>query len=383
MIYLDNAATTFPKPECVTRAMMNCMQSYAANPGRGSHCLSMRAGEALFDARQTLASFFGCSPERVIFTANCTQAINYALKGVLKQGDHVIISSLEHNAVYRPLFRMQEEGLIRFDVAEVVPRNDEKTVANFENLICEKTKLIFTTHVSNVFGTQLPIERLANLAHSRGLLFGVDAAQSAGVYQINMQKTGIDMLCVPGHKGLFGPMGTGAILFGENVSPEPIMEGGTGSLSLQAQQPADYPDRLESGTVNLPGIVGLREGIRFLNRIGGPAAVHEKEKQLICLLKSDLNCIPNIRVFDEMQDDDAALLSFNIGELPAEQTAQLLNRRGFAVRGGYHCAALAHEAMKTTARGTVRVSPGYFNTKKEIKSFIFSVNQIAMQNKVC
>lgn len=383
MIYLDNAATTFPKPETVTKAMADCMFHCAANPGRGSHALSIRAGELLYDARETVATFFGASPEHVIFTGNCTQAINFALKGVLKDGDHVIVSSLEHNAVYRPLFRMQEEGRIRFDVADVVPDSDAETVRNFADQICSKTKLIFTTHVSNVFGTELPLAKLSALAGSNDLLFGVDAAQSAGIYPLNMEDLGIDLLCLPGHKGLFGPMGTGALLFGKNVSPEPIIEGGTGSLSLQPHQPEDYPDRLESGTVNLPGIAGLRAGIRFLNRIGGASAVHEREAQLVGVLKDGLRRIPGVRVFDELQKDNAALLSFAVQGQQSEETALRLNQCGFAVRGGYHCAALAHEAAGTTEFGTVRVSPGYFNKINQIKSFVFCLNQIALTNKIC
>ena len=383
MIYLDNAATTFPKPDCVKNAMSDCMRCFAANPGRGSHRLSARAGEILFDARETLAAFFGGSPERVVFTLNCTQAINYALKGVLKKGDHIVISSLEHNAVYRPLFRMQQDGLIEFDTANVVPGSDAKTVQNFAGLIKENTRMIFTTHVSNVFGTELPVAALSELARKNGLLFGLDAAQSAGIYPIDMQARQIDLLCMPGHKGLLGPMGTGVFMFGQAVDPAPIMEGGTGSLSLQAAQPAEYPDRLESGTVNLPGIAGLCEGVQFLRRIGGPEAVHDKEMRLVRSLKEGLHNIPGAKVFDHMQSDDGALLSFNVENQPAEETALLLSRCGLAVRGGYHCAALAHESAGTAALGTVRVSPGYFNTIKQIKSFIFSVNQIALKKKIC
>ncbi|MBQ7598642.1 MAG: aminotransferase class V-fold PLP-dependent enzyme [Clostridia bacterium] len=383
MIYLDNAATTFPKPACVRNAMAQCMNCYAANPGRGAHPLSMRASEALFDARNTLAGFFGADPVRTIFTANCTHAINYALKGVLQKGDHVIISSLEHNAVFRPLYQMKTNGTITFDVAKVVPNDDEQTLQNFAACMNDRTRLIFCTHVSNIFGTELPIRKLAALAHKNGLLFGLDAAQSAGVFPLQMGTDGIDLLCVPGHKGLFGPMGTGALLFGENIAPVSIMEGGTGSLSMQAEQPNEYPDRLESGTVNLPGIVGLAAGIHFLNRAGGCAAVHEWEAFLTNTLKEDLSVIRGVRQFDLVQNKDASLLSFVIDGVSVEETAELLGTCGFAVRAGFHCAALAHTSMGTAETGTVRVSPGFFNTKKQIKNFSFSVNQIAMEKKVC
>ena len=378
MIYFDNAATTFPKPDCVTRAVASCMERYAANPGRSSHVLSVRASNALFDARETLAEFFGADPARVIFTMNCTQAINFALKGVLNKGDHVVISSLEHNAVYRPLYRMQLDGMITFDIAKAEP-DDDTTVQSFTACINERTKLLFCTHVSNVFGTRLPIRQLSKLAHERGLLFGVDASQSAGAYPIDMKKLGIDLLCMPGHKGLFGPMGTGALLFSENVDPKPLMEGGTGSLSLQAEQPTEYPDRLESGTLNLPGIVGLGEGIRFIKRCGGCDAIHAKEAALIHVLKEDLHAISDLTIYDRLQQSDATLLSFNINGLSSEEVAQKLGCCGFAVRAGFHCAALAHEAARTTQIGTVRISPGFFNTIQQIKSLIFYVNQIAMR----
>ncbi len=383
MIYLDNAATTFPKPACVICAVSDFMKSAAANPGRGSHALSIRASYALFESRALLAEFFHTDVSRVAFTMNCTQAINFALKGCLQKGDHVIISSLEHNAVYRPLFRMQQDGFVTFDVAEVDPNDDGRTVRNFEKLIRETTKMIFCTHVSNVFGTELPIASLARLAHKHGLVFGVDAAQSAGCYRLNMEDMGIDLVCVPGHKGLFGPMGTGVLLFGDQVSPAPILEGGTGSLSLQAEQPEEYPDRLESGTLNLPGIVGLAAGLRFLRSIGGVDAVHEREAELIRVLKSDLHAIRGVKVYDRVQKDNATLLSFNIGRLQSEEAARQLSGFGFAVRAGYHCAALAHRSMNTTDPGTIRVSPGVFSTKQQMKNFIFYVNQIALGKKVC
>ena len=378
MIYLDNAATTFPKPACVQRTVLNCMQTFAANPGRSGHALAAKASEALYEARTTVGDFFGAAPERVIFTMNCTHGINYALKGTLQPGDHIIISSLEHNAAFRPLHRMQSEGRISFDIARVVPGNDEQTVQNFAALIRENTKMIFCIHVSNVFGTELPIRKLGALAKSRRLLFGVDAAQSAGTAEINMKKLGIDLLCLPGHKGLFGPMGTGALLLSENVEPVPIIEGGTGSLSLLAEQPTEYPDRLESGTVNLPGILGLMAGIRFIKHLGGCNVIHRHEAALIRTLKNELHEIPGVTVFDRVQKEDATLLSFSLDRLPSEEVAERLNRFGFAVRAGFHCAAQAHLSMGTDKNGTVRVSPGVFNELRHIKSLIFYVNQIAM-----
>ncbi len=374
MIYLDNAATTFPKPDCVYRAVSECLRCFGANPGRAGHRLSAKAAERVYETREEIAAFFGGSPERTAFTLNCTHAINFALKGVLQKGDHVIISSLEHNAVLRPLEAMKEAGVITFDVARVVPQNEKATLENVRALLRPETRLLFVTHVSNVFGTVLPVEQLASFARSRGLLFGLDAAQSAGVFDISMEKLPVDLLCLPGHKGLFGPMGTGALLLSDRVSPRPLIEGGTGSFSLQHRQPDVLPDALESGTLNLPGICGLGAGLSFVRRVG-TKAILQHETQLMRLLREDLSVIPGVERFGEAPE---TLLSFRIAGQPAEQTGSLLDRMGVAVRAGYHCAALAHTSFETTDTGTVRVSPSLFNTKNQIKNLSFSVNQIAM-----
>ena len=374
MIYLDNAATTFPKPDCVTRAVADCLCCFGANPGRAGHRLSVKAAERVFATREAVASFFGFAPERTVFTLNCTHAINFALKGTLQKGDHVIISSLEHNAVLRPLEEMKAAGVIDFDAARVDPRSDAQTLENIRALLRPNTRLLFVTHVSNVFGTVLPVDSLAALAQERGLLFGLDAAQSAGVYAISRETLPVDLLCLPGHKGLYGPMGTGVLLLSERITPRPLIEGGTGSLSLQRRQPAFLPDALESGTLNLPGICGLGAGVSFVQRVG-VKNIRQHETQLISLLREDLSVIPDVEVFG---DAPGTLLSFRIAKQPAEQTGALLDRSGIAVRAGYHCAALAHTSYATTDTGTVRVSPSVFSTKNQIKNLSFSLNQIAM-----
>ncbi|MBQ5970657.1 MAG: aminotransferase class V-fold PLP-dependent enzyme [Clostridia bacterium] len=383
MIYLDNAATTFPKPACVAQDVAACLRGFGVNPGRGGYRLSARAGEAVFETRALLAALFEGTPERVIWTKNCTEAINIVLKGTLQPGDHVIISSLEHNAVLRPLERLRQENGVQYDVADVCPADPGQTVENFAALIRPGTRLIFCTQVSNVFGTVLPVRALGALAAQHGLRFGVDAAQGAGTEPISLRRDGVDYLCVPGHKGLFGPMGTGALLLGKDVDVLPLTEGGTGSFSLSADQPQDYPDRLESGTLNLPGIVGLRAGLRCLRRVGMDA-VRQHEQTLVRLLKEDLSVIPNVRLFDAMHTNGAGtLLSLTVGNAHSEQTAALLDDSGFAVRAGYHCAMLAHTRHGTADAGTVRVSPGVFNTVPQIKNFIFCLNKIALGRKVC
>ena len=262
-----------------------------------------------------------------------------------------------------------------YDAARVVPGDTGKTLQNVKALIRPETKLLFVTHVSNVFGTVLPLDALARLAAGSGLLFGVDAAQSAGVYPISMARTGIDLLCLPGHKGLFGPMGTGALLLSDRVTPRPLLEGGTGSLSLEREMPPTLPERLESGTLNLPGIAGLQAGLRFV-RAQGADAVCRQEEALCRLLREDLSVIPGVRVFGIGGE---TLLSFALSGRSSEEVGAALDRCGFAVRAGFHCAALAHTMQPSTETGTVRVSPSVFNTKKQIKNLSFSVNQIAMR----
>ena len=384
MIYFDNAATSFPKPPDVLRAVVACLQTYAVNPGRGGHRLSARAGEAVFETRESLSSLFGGAPERTVFTKNCTESINCVLQGVLNPGDHVIVSSLEHNAVLRPLEHLRQTGGVQYDVAFVTPNDTEKTLAAVRSLLRPETRLLFFTHVSNVFGTLLPLKALGAFAHEHGLLFAVDAAQSAGTESIDLTRDNIDYLCLPGHKGLFAPSGTGALLLGARDLPRPLLFGGTGSASLSPVQPAAPPERFESGTLNLPGIVGLGAGLRFLRRYGGPEAVKETETRLVRVLREDLSVIPNVRVFDEMlTDGEGTLLSFCVSGVHSEETAAALSDCGFAVRAGYHCAMLAHTCYGTEKTGAVRVSPGVFNQFAQIKKFTFCLNQIAMRKKIC
>lgn len=384
MIYLDNAATSFPKPDSVTAAMYNAARCFGANPGRGGHRLSMKAGERVFACRERLAEHFGCESERVAFTNNCTTALNTAIKGVLREGDHVVISSLEHNSVLRPVHKLAGRGIITYSVARVNPLDDNETLRSFALHVRENTRAVICTHVSNVFGTVLPIDKLCAFCKARGILFILDAAQSAGSHIISLKGQGIDIMCIPGHKGLLGPMGTGAILFGDGTEIGELTEGGTGSHSLSESQPDVYPDRLESGTVNMPGIAGLYEGIRAVERFGGERAVLEKESELIRLLREDLSVIPSVSVYTEMQGGKSSnVLSFNLGDLHSEMVSSMLDKDGIAVRAGYHCSYLAHKSYGTGEKGCVRVSTGIFNSKKDIKNLVFSLNKIAKSKKMC
>lgn len=367
MIYLDNSATTYPKPQKVSGAVSQALRA-SANPGRSGHSMSLAAAKTIYDARTTAAEFFGISsPENVIFMQNCTMALNTAIKGILKKGDHVVVSSLEHNAVMRPLKALESTG-VTVTKAEVSADDDDKTVDSFRKSINANTKAIICTHASNVWGIRLPIERLCALAHTYGLVFIVDAAQSAGVLPLNIGQMGYDIVCAAGHKGLYGPMGTGMMLLSGSVLPEEIMQGGTGSNSISLTQPEELPDRYESGTANLPGIAGLKAGIDFV-RTRGTDHILSHELSLITDLYKRLDKMPHVRLYTPMPDSAhfAPLLSFNVEGLDSEDCAARLSGNGIAVRAGLHCSPCAHEALGTLETGAVRISPSVFTKHSDIE----------------
>lgn len=376
MTYLDNAATTSPKPDIVVREVGNALRKYAANPGRGGHTPSLNAAKAVYRTRTLVKDFFHApTEENVIFTSGCTQSLNTVIKGVLKQGDHVIISSFEHNAVLRPVHALKERGIIDYSITEVVPDDDEATVNAFRNSINARTRMIICTHASNVFGNRLPVERICALAHSYGILFCLDAAQSAGVLEIDMADSNFDYVCCPGHKGLYGPMGIGLLLINHDDLMRPLIEGGTGSDSVNPLMPDYYPERLESGTLNLPGICGLNAGIRFINS-KGKNSVFRHEMQLIESLYNRLSKLDGISLYTDAPDADHSVpvLSFNIKNIESEKVSAFLNSRyGIAVRSGLHCAPLAHRTMNTLEQGTVRAAPSIFTTEKDIQKLVFAV----------
>lgn len=383
MIYFDNAATTYPKPRGVPRAVYASFRKYGANPGRAGHDLSFSTAEQVYHCRKALAEQFGApDPECVVFTLNCTYALNMALKGLLRRGDHVISSDLEHNAVMRPLEQLRRDGTITYTRAHVSIGNPAATVASFERAIRPNTRLIVCTHVSNVFGVILPVEQIGALAHRRGLLFVVDCAQSAGVIPIRMDQAHADCLCMPGHKGLYGPMGTGVMLCSAKDPMRTIIEGGTGSLSKNLEQPELLPDRFESGTVNVPGIIGLSAGIGFV-RTRGMDAIRRHELAVAGRVYQGLSGIPGVRLYTPAPRDGSLgpVISFNVQGLGSEQTAARLNAAGIAVRAGLHCAPEAHRTFGTLETGTVRVSPGAFNTERDAAVLIKSVFQIAKSRK--
>lgn len=378
-LYWDNAATTWPKPVSVHRAIMDAMNKCGGNPGRAGHRMSMEAAEHIFACRQEIAEFFGLAdPTGVVFTLNCTMALNMVIQGVVRQGGRVLISDLEHNAVWRTACALEPFGS-RVDIARWSP-NAEETVENFRRQIRPDTRLLVCTHASNVFGVTFPVRELAQLAHRYGVPLCVDAAQSAGVLPINMETDEIDYLCVAAHKGLYAPMGTGVLLCREMQKVPAFVRGGTGSQSENPRQPEELPDRLESGTPNVLGICGLLAGVRFVQNRGRDA-IYRHELGLVRRLYNWLQECKGVTLYTERPQIGAAVpvLSVNVEGLSSEQTAVLLHGHGVAVRAGLHCAPLAHKRFGTLPSGTVRLAPSAFTREEEVEKLHKLFSQIAQK----
>lgn len=377
LIYLDNAATSWPKPEIVYKTMDSFLRLYGANPGRASHKMAVEAGRVILETRTRLARFFNApSPDRVIFTLNATDSLNIALKGLLKPGDHVITTNLEHNSVVRPLTDMASRGIeftrVDNDRFGWVDPEDIRKAAR------PRTKLIVVNHGSNVLGTIQPIREVGAVARELGIIFLVDAAQTAGHSPINLQKDNIDLLAFAGHKGVFGPPGTGVLIIREALSMTPFREGGTGSVSESPIQPDSYPHLLEAGTPNTVGIAGLGAGVKFIMDTG-LEQIQRHEEELTNRLVRGLEAIPGVRVFGPPPGQArAGVVSFTIKDWePSDVGAVLEDIYDIACRTGLHCAPWAHQVIRTLPSGTVRLSPGYFNTIEEIDQVLEGVNHLA------
>lgn len=367
MIYWDNAATTWPKPAIVQGEVERVLRCYGANPGRAGHRMSMQTAERIYNSRQAVADFFGLSdPTGVIFTLNCTAALNTVIQGILKEEGRALISDLEHNAVMRPVAALSG-SYPRYDMVPWCSDEDELE-DRFRRAIRPDTRLLVCTHASNVFGVTLPIRRLGALAHRHGLLFCVDAAQSAGVLPIHMEADGVDYLCIAPHKGLYAPMGTGLLLCREKDRLPPLVRGGTGSHSMDLDQPSDLPDRLESGTPNTSGICAIGAGIRFVEERGRE---HLYRHEIRCLqhLYDYLKGCPLVRLYTPRPEEGKTVpvLSVNVANYPSEQTAAALDTHGIAVRAGLHCAPMAHRHFGTLEQGTVRLAPSAFSTMEQVQ----------------
>lgn len=378
LIYLDNSATTYPKPRSVISAVGGSLSRYGANPGRGGFRMSVRTGQAVYRCRSAVAELFGApGPECVVFQPNCTQALNLVMKGALKAGDHVVVSDMEHNAVMRPLEALKARG-VAYSAARVVPGDNDATLDAFRKAMNPKTKLLVCTQASNVFGVRAPVERLSALCHQYGAKICVDAAQSAGVVPINIAESGIDYLCCAGHKGLYGPMGVGLLVLRDPQDKlETLVEGGTGTQSKSLLQPDDPPERYEAGTVNVPGIIGLLAGVEFVVK-KGPENIYREEMGKAAYLHRALSKIKKVKLYTP---EPAApwyvpVVSFNVGDLPSEEVGAYLAKRNIAVRCGLHCAPLAHEKFGTAEGGTVRASVSVFTSRRELDALAMAVSKI-------
>ena len=380
-IYLDHGATSFPKPEVVYRRINEVLRRTGANPGRSDHKMARKASRILTDTREEISLLFNLPrPERVIFTANATEAINLGLKGILSPGDLAVTSSLEHNSVIRPLRRLEASGVGFYQAP--CSRGGNLSLRALRRNLKRKTRLIVLTHASNVLGTILPIEEVGELARSRGILFLVDAAQTAGLIPIDVQKMKIDLLACPGHKSLYGPPGTGFLYVGEGIDLRPLKEGGTGTESEKEEQPLGMPHRLESGTLNTPGIAGLGAGVAFVRK-EGIDKIWKKERGLTRHLLRGLKKIPRVRVYGPPEEDERIpIVSFNVDSIHPGQVGFLLDEvYDILVRAGLHCAPHVHRMIKTFPAGTVRASFGFFNSPEDSQALVRAVREICRMKR--
>ncbi len=376
MIYLDNGATSFPKPHIVHAEYAKCMHRYAANAGRGSHRLSVIAAEKIWETRVLLAKLFGiATPERIVFTQNCTEAINTGMKGILQSGDDLIISDMEHNSVYRPAVSLAGRG-----VRTLLARSDEEGMVAPEEVLKQltpRTRMICLQHASNVGGGINNITEIGKIAREHGILFMVDAAQTAGCVPIDVEESCIDLLAFPGHKGLLGPQGTGGLYVREGLHILPMREGGTGGASESPLMPDFLPDRLEGGTVNLPGIAGLGGGVRFvLDK--GPENIGRHERRLIDRFLKNIASLPDVRVLGPRDvKRRAGVVSLVFSERDSAEIAGILDKKfGIAVRAGLHCSPLSGARFGVLHSGSVRISPGVFNTPQQLDYAAWALSEI-------
>ncbi len=371
MIYFDNAATGGFKPHAVYETTGNVIKYLCANPGRSGHRLSVTGAELVFNARKIIAETFNAKPERVIFTKNCTEALNTAIFGSLKIGGHVITTVYEHNSVLRPLSYLQSKGLISLDV--VCDEENKTLVDAIEEKICPATYMVIVSGASNVTGKTLPIKKIGELCHKKGLQFVVDGAQAGGHISMDIQALHIDALCLAGHKGLYGIMGAGALVLSDNVNPSPLTFGGTGTESFNLNQPTCYPERLESGTLNLPAIASMLEGVRYVKnncKTFGDTLL-SYTTALINYLKEN----NKIKIYSE--PNKIGIVAFSVKDIPSTDVADVLNSEyDIAVRGGLHCAPLMHKFLKTEKEGLVRVSLAVQNSTRELAFLVRALNKI-------
>jgi cysteine desulfurase family protein len=377
VIYFDNAASSWPKPPEVIKAMNEVILQYSANPGRGSHKMAVKASRALFETRKNIAKLFHINnPNDISFGLNTTMALNQAIKGFLKDGDHVISTGIEHNSVRRPLEYLKSKMNIEVSYLPTDARGNINP-EDISAAVREQTRLLVCSHSSNLMGTLLPIGQISEVIRKHDIKLLVDAAQTAGTYPIDVGLLGIDMLAFPGHKGLLGPQGTGGLYVHPSIDLEPFMHGGTGSQSEMVEQPTVRPDRYESGTQNTTGIAGLNEGVKFIlnEKVEN---IHNKEWNLTQRLMEGLSLINGLEIIGpRLGEDKTGITSFYSKNIDSSEVAFILDQSfNIAVRSGYHCTPLAHECAGTIETGAVRASVGYFTTEAEVDHLIHAVKEI-------
>ena len=376
MIYLDNAATTMRKPEAVIQAVTDALCTMG-NAGRGGHDASLDASRIIYDTRERLAQFFHAeSPKQIVFTMNSTESLNIAIKGIIEKNDHVITTALEHNSVLRPLYEMEEKGA----ELTILPGDQQGRIdyADFEKNIKENTKAIICTHGSNLTGNLVDIKRVGEITKKHGILFVVDASQTAGVFPIDVQEMHIDILCFTGHKGLLGPQGTGGMYVREGVAVKPLLSGGSGVQTYSKTHPAQMPTALEAGTLNAHGLAGLRAAVGYLQEVGLDA-IRKKEQELMWHFYEGVTKIPGVTVYgDFSQEERCAIVTLNIRDYDsAEVSDALAMQYGISTRSGAHCAPLMHQALGTVEQGAVRFSFSHFNTIEEVDTAIAAIRELA------
>lgn len=378
MIYFDNAATTLPKPACVVQAVMEAMETFG-NPGRSVHSGALDASRTVYEARMALAALFGAeSPDRIAFTANATEALNIAIKGTLSPGDHVITTALEHNSVLRPLFELEDHGA----ELTILPTDSLGNICyeDFEKKIQPNTKAIVTTHGSNLTGNLLDIQRIGAIAKKHGLIYIVDASQTAGVFDIDVQTMNIDILCFTGHKGLLGPQGTGGLYVREGVTVRPLLSGGSGVQTYLRSHPPQMPTALEAGTLNAHGLAGLRAAVNYLLETGIDT-IREQENSLLWTFYHRVKDIPGITIYgDFSRKERCPIVALNVRDYDSGEVSDVLSQEyGIATRPGAHCAPRMHEALGTVQQGAVRFSFSYRNTEGEINIAVSALRELAKE----
>lgn len=376
MIYMDNAATTMHKPQAVIDAVVAAMSSMG-NAGRGANEASLSASRVIYDTRDKLCRFFGGeNPRQIVFTNNSTESLNIAIKGLLNPGDHVITTMLEHNSVLRPLYEMEKKG-----VKLTIIKSNEKgnfELKDMEDALLPETRMIICTNGSNLTGNYIDIEKVGKMAHARGLLFVVDASQTAGVFPIDVQKMHIDVLCFTGHKGLLGPQGTGGMYVREGLFVRPLKSGGSGVQTYSKEHPAEMPTALESGTLNGHGIAGLNAAVDYINKVGLDT-IRGKEQGFMKRFYQGVKDIPGVKLYGDFTDfNRCAIVTLNIGDYDSSEVSdELLTQYGISTRPGGHCAPLMHEALGTVEQGAVRFSFSHYNTDEEVDTAIEAVRELA------